>query len=109
MKPFRWNHGKNGELKAERGISFEEIVLAIEADGLCDVVRHPNNGKYPNQHVFIVALDGYVYMVPFVEEGLPYQTFIASVLHKYVAGRLIEKPSRLTSRSSGRATKHRAA
>ena len=44
-----------------------------------------------------------------MEEGLPYQTFIASVLHKYVAGRLIEKPSRLTSRSSGRATKRRAA
>ena len=69
MKPFRWNHGKNGELKAERGISFEEIVLAIEADGLCDVVRHPNNGKYPNQHVFMVALDGYVFMVPFVDES----------------------------------------
>ena len=38
-----------------------------------------------------------------LEEGLPYQTFIASVLHKYVAGHIVEKPSRLTSRSSGRA------
>ncbi len=36
-----------------------------------------------------------------LEEGLPYQTFIASVLHKYVSGRLVEKPSRLTSRSRG--------
>lgn len=26
------------------------------------------------------------------EEGMPYQTLIASVLHKYVSGRLIEKP-----------------
>ncbi len=68
MKPFRWSHDKNAELKAGRGISFEEIVLAIEADGLCDVVRHPNSGKYPNQQVFMVALIGYVYMVPFVEE-----------------------------------------
>jgi predicted DNA binding CopG/RHH family protein len=42
-------------------------------------------------------------------EGLPYQTFIASGLYKYVAGRLVEKPSRLTSRSSRRATKRRAA
>ena len=33
-----------------------------------------------------------------LEEGLPYQPFIASVLHKYVSGRLVEKPSRLTSR-----------
>ena len=68
MKPFRWNHDKNEELKSERGISFEEIVLAIEADGLCDLIRHPNNGKYPNQLVFVVALDGYAHLVPFVEE-----------------------------------------
>jgi len=68
MKPFRWNHDKNAELKAGRGISFEEIVLAIEADGLRDVVQHPNSGKYPNEQVFMVALVGYVYMVPFVEE-----------------------------------------
>ena len=26
-----------------------------------------------------------------VEEGLPYQTLIASLLHKYVSGRLVEK------------------
>lgn len=30
-----------------------------------------------------------------LEEGIPYQTFIASVLHKYASGRLIEKPSSL--------------
>jgi len=39
------------------------------------------------------------------EEGLPYQTLIASVLHKFVTGRLVEQPSRLTTRSSGRAAK----
>jgi predicted DNA binding CopG/RHH family protein len=40
-------------------------------------------------------------------EGMPYQTLIASVLHKYVSGKLAEKKSpatnaqrRLTSRSS---------
>jgi predicted DNA binding CopG/RHH family protein len=26
-----------------------------------------------------------------LEEGIPYQTLMASILHKYVAGRLIEK------------------
>jgi len=44
-----------------------------------------------------------------LEEGVPYQTLIASVLHKFVSGRLVEKPSRLTSRSSGRAEKRRPA
>jgi predicted DNA binding CopG/RHH family protein len=30
-----------------------------------------------------------------LEEGLPYQTLIASILHKFVSGRFIEKPSQL--------------
>ncbi len=36
-----------------------------------------------------------------LEEGLPYQTLIASILHKFVSGRLVEHSSSLTSRSSG--------
>lgn len=68
MKPFRWNHSKNEVLKRERGISFEVITLAIEADGLLDELRHPNTNKYPNQSVFVVAFDAYVYLVPYVEE-----------------------------------------
>ena len=44
-----------------------------------------------------------------VEEGVPYQTLISSVLHKFVTGRFSEKPSRLTTRSSGRAKRRRAA
>ncbi len=68
MKPFRWNHDKNEVLKKDRGISFEEIVLAIEADGLLDELHHPNLEKYPNQFILVVALDGYVYLVPYVEE-----------------------------------------
>jgi len=69
MKPFRWNHVKNEMLKVERSISFEEIVLAIEAGGLLDELCHPNSDKYPNQSVLIVALDEYAYLVPYVEEA----------------------------------------
>lgn len=68
MKPFRWNHGKNEVLKKDRGISFEEIVLTIEADGLLDELQHPNPEKYPNQSILVVTLEGYVYLVPYVEE-----------------------------------------
>jgi len=42
------------------------------------------------------------------EEGMPYQTLIASVLHKYVTGRLAETTPRPTMRSTGRAKKLRA-
>ncbi|KAA0889079.1 hypothetical protein [Oryzomonas rubra] len=37
-----------------------------------------------------------------LEDGVPYQTLIASVLHKYVSGRLVETPSRLATRTTGR-------
>lgn len=78
MKPFRWSHEKNAQLKAERNISFEEIVLAIEADGLLDIVTHSNPGKYPNQRMFIVAIEKYAYLVPFVEEADSY--FLKTVI-----------------------------
>ena len=42
------------------------------------------------------------------EEGVPYQTLIASVLHKYVSGRLHETRSGLTKRSTARDAKRRA-
>ena len=78
MKPFRWSHEKNETLKVERRVSFEEVVLAIEANGLLDNLRHPNLAKYPNQSVFVVALDGYVYLVPYVEE--PNGFFLKTVI-----------------------------
>jgi len=44
-----------------------------------------------------------------VEDGVPYQTLISSVLHKFVTGRLFEKPSSLTTRPTGRTKRRRAA
>ena len=78
MKPFRWNHEKNEALKIQRGISFEEIVLAIEADGLLDELRHTNPDKYPNQSILVIALEAYVYLVPYVEE--PDYYFLKTVI-----------------------------
>jgi uncharacterized DUF497 family protein len=68
MKRFRWNPQKNETVKAERGVSFESIVVAIEAGGLLDILAHPNQVKYPRQRVLVVECDNYAYLVPFVEE-----------------------------------------
>ena len=43
-----------------------------------------------------------------LEEGMPYQTLIASVLHKYVSGRLVEKTRHITGRSTQTARKRAA-
>lgn len=68
MKPFRWSEEKNAFLKAERGVSFERMVVAIEADGLLDILAHPNAAKYAGQRILVISSDGYAYLVPFVEE-----------------------------------------
>ena len=68
MKPFRWSPDKNEQLQLDRGISFENMVVAVESGGLMDILAHPNLAKYPNQKMLVVASDGYAYLVPFVEE-----------------------------------------
>jgi len=68
MKPFHWSSEKNESLSADRGISFETVTVAIGAGGLLDILAHPNQRQYPRQRILVVAVDGYAYLVPFVEE-----------------------------------------
>jgi hypothetical protein len=68
FKPFRWNVDKNNQLQLERQINFQTIVSAITGGKLLDTIQHPNQEKYPNQRIFIVEIDRYVYLVPFVED-----------------------------------------
>jgi hypothetical protein len=68
MKFYDWNDEKNDLLKRSRGISFEQVVLAIDTGDLIDRIRHPNPGKYPNQKVFLVRIEEYIYSVPYVED-----------------------------------------
>jgi len=67
MKPINWNPDKNRKLIEERGISFEDIVFSLQSGYLLDDVAHPNNEKYPHQRIFIVAVDDYACLVPYVE------------------------------------------
>lgn len=67
MKYFSWSEEKNQLLLAQRDISFEDIVLYIEKGFLLDVLEHPNPEKYPGQKIFVVRIEAYVYLVPFVE------------------------------------------
>ncbi|MFT3664988.1 BrnT family toxin [Piscinibacter sp.] len=69
MTPCRWNPDKNRELLAERGVSFEQVVVAIEGGGLLDVLAHPNTKRYPSQRLLVVTWDSYAYLVPYVEEA----------------------------------------
>ncbi len=93
MKTFRWNSQKNEQLKVDHGVSFEDVVLAIESGGLLDVVEHPNSKRYPNQGVYVVAIASYVYLVPHVEE--PDCVFLKTII-----------PSRKATRDYGMRVKN---
>ena len=69
MKTFAWISEKNDLLKAERGISFEEIVLNIQLGNEVDVFEHPNQERYPGQRISVVLVEEYAYLVPFVENN----------------------------------------
>ena len=90
MPYYKWNREKNERLKAERGISFEQVILYIERGGLIDVIEHPNQSKYPNQQMLIVKIKDYAYLVPFVEdeEGKFLKTIIQSrkATREYLGG-----------------------
>ena len=67
MGLYRWDASKNDKLIRERGISFEEVLLAIDQGRLLDVIENPNREKYRNQKAFVVEIGRYVYFVPFAE------------------------------------------
>lgn len=69
MKIYNWNREKNATLKAERNISFEEILFHIQNGNELDIYPHPNQMLYPNQKISVVAIDNYVYLVPYVESA----------------------------------------
>jgi len=68
MKYFDWDNRKNQKLKQERGVSFEGVLLTIKQGDILDIVEHPKKDKYPNQKIFIVNINNYAYLVPFVED-----------------------------------------
>ena len=91
MKSYVWDNEKNAWLSAERGITFERVVFRIQNNGLLDVIRHPNIKKYPHQKMFIVNIDEYAWLVPFIEseDEIFLKTIIPSrkATRKYLGGK----------------------
>lgn len=91
MKYFSWNEEKNEQLKRERNVSFEEVVFHIERGDLLDVVEHQNQERYQGKRLFIIDIDNYGYLVPFIEaeEEVFLKTIIPSrkATKKYLKGK----------------------
>ena len=133
VKIYRWDVRKNEQLKATRDLwnrgemmsaldRYEKSVLsAFEAGKLGSVVTNEMSlrryreyaratlTKNKRVNVRLSTQDLSDIQARAVEEGVPYQTLISSVLHKFLTGRFVERRSRLASRSSARGKQRRAA
>ena len=83
MKHHTWSPEKNELLKATRNICFEDVIFYIEAGGLLNIVNHPNQVKYAEQKVYVVDIEGYVYLVPFVESDE--EVFLKTIIPSHKA------------------------
>lgn len=102
VKLFGWDDAKNAKLRAERGIGFEDIVFHIErgewkstGGGKRERVRYARYAKATFRkdrrlNIRRSSKDLEAIQKRALAEGLPYQTPIASILHKYASGRLTE-------------------
>lgn len=86
---FDWDEDKNQKLKEERDISFEEIIEAMDKGQLLDVTDNPNK-RYKGQKVFVINLNDYIFLAPFVEneKGVFLKTIFPSrkATKKYLKG-----------------------
>ena len=67
MKQILWDAEKNALLHHQRGVCFEDVLLALERGALLDRLEHPNQAKYPGQKMMVVEIAEYAYLVPYVE------------------------------------------
>ena len=69
MKLINWNKDKNTWLKKYRKIGFEDVLYCMDNDFIIDDIEHPNKERYPNQKIFVLDIEKYIYLVPYVESS----------------------------------------
>ena len=62
----------------ERGMSIEDILIAINEKKVLDIIEHKNQKRYPDQKIFIIDNNSYAYLVPFVEDK--YKIFLKTII-----------------------------
>ncbi len=77
---YEWNSEKNERLKAERGLSFEQVVLHLSYGNIWRIADHPNQKKYSGQKIYFLIMEDYIYLVPFEirKEDILLKTIIPS-------------------------------
>ena len=69
MKTINWDTKKAEILRNDNGrgnVSFEDCVIALEEGRILDDILNPSK-KYPDQRMFVLGINNYAYIVPYVE------------------------------------------
>lgn len=69
LSDFTFSEEKSRALSKERGLGFEEIVAYIEAGNIVDDFDHLNQKEYPNQRIYAVNIEDYIWLVPYQKKG----------------------------------------
>ncbi len=65
---FYFSEEKNQWLKKNREISFEEVIFFIENGEVADIIANPNSKKYKDQLAYVIEINDYYHVVPFIEQ-----------------------------------------
>jgi len=65
---YEWDSVKNEWLKRERRISFEQVIFHLSHGDIWKVSDHPDQKRYPNQKIYFVVIEDYIYLVPYRKE-----------------------------------------
>lgn len=84
---FDYSEEKDLILKATRGISFEDVIEAIDRGKLIANISHDSK-KYPNQKLLVVAINKYIYVAPYVIDKKRHKLFLKTV---YASRKLTKK------------------
>lgn len=87
-KIIRWNPEKGKQIRANAsrgGIGFEECAVAIEEGQILDIIQNPSS-NHTEQQTYVLPIEGYVYLVPFVEndDEIFLKTLYPSRKHKAI-------------------------
>jgi uncharacterized DUF497 family protein len=63
---YEWDPKKNEWLKKERKISFEQVIFHLSQGDVWKIADHPDQKKYPEQKIYFVIIEDYIYLVPYI-------------------------------------------
>lgn len=65
---YEFSEDKHKRLVEERGVGFREAIRALNEGRLLETIDHHNREKYPKQRMYLIDINGYVYLMPFIRK-----------------------------------------